>query len=154
MRTAIPWFGAVGLVVGAILGDCGEAAGGHVATARVAVVASPVVVAPAPYVARRAARYQRRYGVPVAVAVPVAPVGVVGYPYAAVAVGAPLIPVTTWRSPTGFVYRDGYQSNVMPRFYPPTNPQAQPETLATPELEPPTLPGDALETIPTPPAER
>jgi hypothetical protein len=154
MRTTIHWFGAAGLVVGAILGDCVEAVGGHVATARVAVVASPVVVAPTPYVVRRAARYQRRYGVPVAVAVPVGPVGVVGYPYTAVAVGAPLIPVTTWRSPTGFVYRDDYQSNVMPRFQPPASPQTPPETLAVPELEPPAPPADALEAIPAPPAER
>lgn len=154
MRTTIRCFGAAGLVVGVIFANCGETMGGHVATARVAVVASPVVVAPAPYVVRKAARYQRRFGAPVAVAVPVVPVGVVGYPYAAVPVVAPLIPVTTWRSPTGFVYRDDYQSNVMPRFYPPADPQPQAASPAAPELEPPSPPAEALETIPAPPAER
>ncbi|MBN1911658.1 MAG: hypothetical protein JW818_18090 [Pirellulales bacterium] len=104
-----------------------------------APVAPPVVVAPVPRTARQAYRMQRRLGYPAAVvAMPV--------PYALAVPVAPPLPVTTWRSPTGFVYRYDYQSAVMPSWPGPAT-----AGEAGPEVQPqPSWPMPAPEAVPTP----
>jgi len=108
----------------------------------VVVAPAPVVVAPVvapvpPGVVRRAARVQRRWGYPVAV-------GVVP----AVVVAPPMMQVTTWQSPTGYLYRPEYRSDVMPQW--PGVMPSQPAYPQAPEAQPTLAPQAAPAPQPAP----